>query len=165
MRGFELALLVMDQEAVSVPEMEGVKVTEAVQLDDAARLEPQFEEALKSAALVPEIAPELRVTELEVLLDTLMECAVLDDPIVMLPNDKLVGVTETLPLEPPAPSPVRETCCGLDGSLSVKVRFAVRVPEAMGRKTTEMVQLVAAAKVELQAFLEMAKSPGSVPVS
>lgn len=165
MSGFALALLVMDQEAVSVPEMVGLKVTEAVQLEDAARLEPQFEDALKSAALAPEIAPEVRVTELEVLLDTLMDCAVLDDPIVTLPKDKLVGEAETLPVVPPAPSPLRETCWGLEGSLSVKVRLAVRVPETVGRKTTEIVQLVAAAKVEPQAFLEMAKSPGSAPVS
>lgn len=119
MSGFALALLVMDQEAVSVPERVGVKITEAVQLEDAARVEPQFEDALKSDALAPDIAPELRVTALEVELDTVAVCGVLDDPIVTLPKDKLVGDAETLPVDPPMPSPLSATCCGLEGSLSV----------------------------------------------
>lgn len=72
-RGVEELLLVMDQLAVRDPEAFGAKTMLEVQLAEAARLDPQVVEATeKSPAFVPEIPALLRVTELEVLLLTVM---------------------------------------------------------------------------------------------
>jgi len=68
----------------------------------------------------------------------------------VLLKDKLVGDTVTLPDDPPVPSPVTATCCGLLPALSVKLRVAVRVPEAVGLKRIVTVQLAEAARVEAQ---------------
>lgn len=67
--GVELAELVMLQDAVSVPEVVGLKSTDAVQLVDAAREEPQVAGVVtpKSLAPVPVIPGALSVTELLVL--------------------------------------------------------------------------------------------------
>lgn len=79
--GVEELLLVMDQVAVREPEAPGAKTMFAVQLAEATRLEPQVVEATeKSPALVPEMPALLRVTELEVLLLTVMACELLVDP-------------------------------------------------------------------------------------
>ena len=156
----------MVQVAVSAACWLGVKVTLAVQLEDAARLEPQVVvEIEKSPALVPESTGALRATEFAVVLVTVMDAGLLVEPRVTLPKDKLPGAAVTLPVGPPVPRPERATCWGLDGSLSVKVRFAVRIPEIVGTKITVVVQLEEAAKVEPQLFLLILKSPGLAPVS
>ena len=62
-------LLEMVQEAARAPAAVGVKTTFAVQLAEAARLDPQVvEETAKSPAFVPEIPAPLSVTVAEVLL-------------------------------------------------------------------------------------------------
>lgn len=68
----------------------------------------------------------------------------------MLLKDKLPGDTVTLPDDPPVATPETATCCGLLPALSVKLRAAVRVPEAVGLKRMVTVQLADAAKVEPQ---------------
>lgn len=148
--GVEELLLVMVQVAARLPVVVGLKRMFVVQLAEAARLDPQFVlEMAKSPGLVPEIPAPLSVTEAEVLLVTVMACAVLEDPWLTLPKDKLEGAAATIP-EPPLPSPERATCCGLLPALSVKARAAVRVPEAVGLKRTVTVQLAEAARVEPQ---------------
>lgn len=71
--GVALLLLVMDQDADSEPMIDGVNVTDAVQVADAASDEPQVvDDCAKSAALEPEIAGAVRETALEVVLDRVM---------------------------------------------------------------------------------------------
>lgn len=65
-----LLLLVMDQDADSEPMMDGVNVTDAVQVADAASDEPHVvDDCAKSVALDPEIEGVVRETALEVVLD------------------------------------------------------------------------------------------------
>src|ERR671930_910466 len=47
----------------------------------------------------------------------------------------------------PVPVPVSGTVCGLPGALSVRVNAADRVPESVGEKVIETLQLVPAASV------------------
>ena len=54
---------------------------------------------------------------------------------------------------PPVPVPDTEICCGLLGSLSLKVRVAVRTPEVVGLKRMVTVQLDEPASVDPQVFL------------
>lgn len=143
--------MVRVQAAARAPAAVGSKRTLAVQLADAARVDPQLvEEMAKSPELAPEMTEALMVTELEVLLVTVMICDALLEPRLTLPKFRLVGDAATVPEEPPAPSPERETCCGLLEALSIKARFAVRVPEAVGLKRMVTVQLAEAASVEPQ---------------
>jgi hypothetical protein len=58
--------------------------------------------------------------------------------------------------------PVSEVVCGLPGALSATERLACRDPEAVGVKTTLIVQLVATTR-ELPQLLVCEKSPGFVP--
>jgi hypothetical protein len=61
------------------------------------------------------------------------------------------------------PAPERVTFCGLPLPESAKLSVAVRVPDTDGLNTTLTVQLAAAARLEPQVLLEMAKSPGFEP--
>lgn len=71
-----------------------------------------------------------------------------------LPNEILVGLVLTVPEpEPPVPVPETATCCGLLGSLSVKVSVAVRVPAMVGLKRIVTVQLEDAARLEPQVLV------------
>lgn len=141
-------LLVMVQVAVRLPVVVGLNRILVVQLAEAARLDPQFVlEMAKSPALAPEIPAPLSVTEADVLLVTVMDCAELEDPWLTLPKDKLAGAALTTP-DPPLPSPERATSCGLLPALSAKVRFAVRVPAVVGLNKTVTVQFADAASVE-----------------
>ena len=148
--GVEELLLVMAQVAVRLPAVVGLKRMFVVQLAEAARLDPQFVlEMAKSPGLAPEIPAPLSVTEADVLLVMVIDCAELEDPWLTLPKDKLAGAAVTTP-DPPLPSPERATCCGLLPAVSVKERFAVRVPEVVGLNRTVTVQLAETAKVEPQ---------------
>jgi hypothetical protein len=84
-------------------------------------LEPQVVEVMaKSEGLAPEIEPELRLTELEVPLVTVIVWDALLDPALTLPKERLLGEAVTVPeVLPPLPIPASETCCGLFPSLSV----------------------------------------------
>lgn len=109
--GVEELLLVMVQFAESAPDAVGLKVMLAVQLADAARVDPQLvAETTKSEASVPEMPALLSVTELEVLLVIVMVCALLAEPVATVPKLRLPGDAVTLPEDPLAPVPVRETC-------------------------------------------------------
>ena len=80
----------------------------AVQLADAARLDPQLVEVTaKSAGFAPEIDPEPRVTEFAVLFETVMVCEALVEPALTLPKDRLLGIAVTLVV--PVPVPERAT--------------------------------------------------------
>src|SRR5690348_10418709 len=83
-------------------------------------------------------------------------CGLPDCPTVMAGQVRVAGETEALavppPVEPPSPRPVSATCWGLFPASSLKLRVAVRVPEAVGLKRTVTVQLADAARVEPQVF-------------
>lgn len=64
---------------------------------------------------------------------------------------------------PVVPVPVREIDCGLPVTLSAIETVAVRVPEAVGLKTTLMLQLPEGATETPQVFV-WEKSPGFAPV-
>ena len=110
------------------------------------------------------------VTEMAALL-VLVNVADLGPP--ALPTDTApqlieVGETEIEPLpedEPPVPSPETAICCGLPLALSVKLRVAVRVPDAVGLKMMFAVQLAEAARLAPHVLLKTAKSPAFVPVN
>jgi hypothetical protein len=142
-------LLVMVHAAERAPAVVGLKKILAVQLADAARLDPQVvDETAKSPAFAPEMDEALSVTELVVLLATVMLCDPLEEPTAMLPKERLEGDAVTLPEEPPEPSPDKATCCGPLVALSENVRFAVRVPDVVGLNKTVTVQLADAASIE-----------------
>lgn len=149
--GVEELLLVMDHVAERVPEAVGEKTRFAVQLAEAASVEPQVvEEIAKSPVLIPETPAALSVTELDVLFVTVMAWALLVPPTRMLPKDKLDGEAVTLPEA--TPTPERATSCGLPAALSVKAREAVRVPAAVGLKRIVTTQLADGARLAVQVF-------------
>ena len=122
-----LALSVKISVADRAPVAPGVKVTEAVQLPDAARLFPQvWVEMAKSPAFVPEIAMLLiEIDDVRPLVNV-DDIAALVDPTVTLPNAIDVGLTETVPLVK-VPSPVSGTVCGLPLAESCATNRTVRI--------------------------------------
>lgn len=65
-------------------------------------------------------------------------------PIVWEPNERLVGVRVTAGA---APVPLSPIACGLLDASSVTETAAVRLPDAVGLKTTEIVQVALTASV------------------
>lgn len=152
------------QVAERAPEADGLNTRFIVQLAEAARVDPQVvEEMAKSPEFVPEIAAPLRVTELDVLLVSEIDCAPLVPPTLMPPKVKLDGVAVTVP-EEETPRPDSATSCGLPPALSVKAKAAVRFPPAVGLKRTVTAQLAEAAMVVPQVSWYMEKSEAFVPV-
>jgi hypothetical protein len=76
----------------------------------------------------------------------------------------LVGLAVALPPVDDTPVPVNATICGLFDEESVKVSVALRVPEAVGLKTTLAEQLLEAARLVPHVFAEMLNSPALLPV-
>ena len=87
---------------------------------------------------------------------TVIVCAALDEPTTMPP--KFSAVAERLSPGTVA-VPVSETACGLPVALSVRVSTPVRVPETVGVKVTEMVQVAFAAMLAVQPEFVCPKSP------
>ena len=162
--GLLLALSVKVRVALLAPEAPGLKVTETVQFDEAARLLPQvLLEIEKSPAFVPEIAMLLIVIDEVCPLDKVADFAALVEPVVTLPNPIDVGLAETVPLVE-VPRPVSATVCGLPLPESLKFKVALREPAAVGPKVIFTVQLEDAASDAPQVLLNILKSPGFVPV-
>jgi hypothetical protein len=161
--GLLVAASVRLRVAARVPVAVGVKTMLIEQFADAARLAPQVvPETEKSAGLAP--ATEMLVMETAVAkpLESVTDWAVLPEPVVVPAKVRLDGPADTLPAAA-APSPLSATACGLLVSESVKLRVALRVPGAVGPKTTLAVQLAAAASVVPQVLLKTEKSPGLAP--
>ncbi|HEV2463216.1 MAG TPA: hypothetical protein VGT04_05390 [Acidobacteriaceae bacterium] len=153
-------LLVMDQEADRAPDAEGLKVMLAEQLAEAASVDPQVVDATKSEGLVPETAGALSVTELEVVLETVMVCGLLEELTVTLPKLRLAGEAAMVPVL--VPVPVRVTVSGVGLLLLVMDQEADRAPEAEGLKVMLAEQLAEAASVAPQ-VVDARKSEGLVP--
>jgi len=161
--GLPLPLSVKLSNALRVPAAVGLNVTEAEQLDDAARLAPHVLLAIaKSPAFVPEIPTLLIVIADDVPFVNVADCAALVAPTVVLANVRPVGLADTLP-DPPVPSPVSATLCGLLVAESLNTRVAARFPMVVGAKTIVAVQLADAASEDPHVLLLIRKSPGFVP--
>ena len=109
----------------------------------------------------------VKLTEVAATLVTVMVCSALDVLTVCEPKLRLVG--EKLMT---VPTPVRATVCGLLGASSITVRVPVEVLDFVGVKTTLIVQLALAPRLEPQLFVWL-KGPvvamllmliGTVPV-
>lgn len=77
-----------------------------------------------------------------------MVCGALEVFTVCVPKFKLVGEKETT-----VPTPVRATVCGLFGASSTTLSLPVCVPALVGVKTTLIVQLALAPRLEGQLFV------------
>jgi len=76
-------------------------------------------------------------------------------PAVTLPNESEEEAACRVAADP---VPLRDTSCGLEAALSVRVIAPLRVPVAVGVKVTEMVQEALTARLEPQRLV-WAKSP------
>jgi hypothetical protein len=149
--GLLLALSLKFSVADSDAEVEGLKVTVAVQLAPPDTIEPQVFVSEKSALLVPVTVTLIMVKVMVPLLMRVTVCGALVVPTLTLPKERLAGDTEGPELE--APVPVRLTVCGLLLALSVTVTEAVLVPDAAGAKVTLIVQLAPADTLEPQVLV------------
>ncbi len=82
-------------EAASVPTVEGLKVTETVQLAPEAMVVPQLLEDRKSDAFAPLITMLVKVKYDVPLFKSVIVKALLVVPVVWLANARLVGVSVT----------------------------------------------------------------------
>jgi hypothetical protein len=146
--------------AVRVPVVDGVNVTEMVQVAEGARLAPHvFAEIAKSPALAPDIVMLFRLIGSDgplvsvTVRGALVVCGAVGG------NTRLDGRTLALAT---AAAPVKATVRGMPAE-SVIVRVAVRVPVAVGVKVTAMLQLDEGARVAPQVLLAIAKSPALAP--
>lgn len=132
----------------------GVKTTLIVHVDLAARLDEQVvAETLNSPVvetLIPVSATACRLVSVKVF-------ATLDFPTAVFANVAATGVS----LSCTPPTPESDTVCGLLPALSVTVKVPVRVPSAVGVKTTSILQFCFAASVAPQGLVLVpcAKSP------
>lgn len=156
------ALSVKFNVAVRVPDVVGLKMILAVQLAEAASVEPQVVlKTAKSPALVP-VKPMLSMVM--ALLPELVSVATFCPP--ALPTAtvfQLIEVGDTVAVPPEAAAvPERATVTGVEPAVMLQV--AVSMPEVVGLKSTEAVQLADAAREEPQVVDVTAKSAASVPV-
>jgi hypothetical protein len=95
---------------------------------------------VKSVALVPAIViPEI-INEVVARFVSVTVFAALVTPMATAPKFKLVGDSFAV-----VPIPLSGTFCGLPAALSVTLKAAVRVPEAVGLNLMLIVQLAPAA--------------------
>ena len=118
----------------------------------------------KSLAFVPVNEPLTNVTVTVPLFLTVKVCAALCVPTVCAAKVKLVGEKVSCGVVVFAPVPVRPIDCGEFEALSAMLIEAVRLPVAVGRKVTLIVQLAAAA-TELPQVLVCVNSARLVPVT
>ena len=159
--GLLLALSVKPSVADRAPDAPGLNVIDTVQLAELPRLLPQVVLFEKSPAFVPVIVMLLIVIDDPSPFVNVATFAALVDPTVTLPNAIEVGLAETVPLAE-TPVPVNAT---VPAPEPLKFIVAVRVPVAVGAKTTFTVQLDDAASDEPQVLLKTLKSPGFAPVN
>src|SRR6266568_3815869 len=143
-------LLLAVSETVNVaardPDTVGLKTMLIVQPVDAARLLPHVLLAIvKSPGFVPVKEMLLIVIAELVLLASVAVCDALVEPTLTDPNEKDVGLMETVLLRTPVPESA--TVCGLLVAESLKFSVAVRVPVVVGAKVMFAVQLPDAARL------------------
>jgi len=158
------ALSVTVRVALKVAAEVGVKVTEMVQVEDTASVEPQVVVWAKSEGLAP-------VSEIPVMLSTALPvfesvrvCAAEVVPAVVLGKVSVPPDKEATGAGAGVPVPVSAAVCGEPVELSATVRVALKVVAEAGVKVTEIAQVEDAARDEPQ-VLVWAKSEGLDPVS
>jgi hypothetical protein len=140
---------------VRVPLVLGLNTTLAVQLVDAARLEPQVvEEMVKSLASVPPMERPERVTVVVPSFSRVAVMAALLEPTSVELKVKRVGDAVTFPDVEAVAVPASATVCGLLLAPSLKLKVAVRLPVVTGAKYTFTVQLEEAATLVPQVLDE-----------
>jgi hypothetical protein len=151
-----VVLSAMDKVPVRVPTTAGVKTTFAVQVAPAAT-DVQLLVWLKSPLIVIPVIVSVAVPVFEMV--TICGAELL--PTLRLAKVRVAGARLTTGAVA-APVPVKPTFCGLPVALSATDKVPVRVPAAVGVKTTFAVQVApAATDVQLLVWL---KSPPFVPV-
>jgi hypothetical protein len=163
--GLPAALSAIEIEPVLLPAAVGLKTTVIVHVALCATDVPQVLVWLKSPEFVPVMPIEVILSEALPVLDKVMAWLALAVPTVCEANIRLVGVKLTLgALEVvPVAIPVSEAVCGLPIALSVIETEALRLPVAIGLKTTVTVQ-VALCATDVPQVLVSLKSPEFVPV-
>ncbi len=147
--------------AFRVPLATGWNTTVTVQVEAAARLEPQVLPVMaKSAEPDPVIRMLLMLTGVAPVLPSVTVWPELALPKAVSGKERLAGATVTADA-PPVPD--NATVCGLLLAALVSVSVAVRLPEAAGVKVTFTVQVERAARLEPQVLLARAKSPAFAP--
>jgi hypothetical protein len=141
-----LALSFTFSVAVRVPVAVGLKVTEIVHWDFAARLPSQVSVSAKSPPLAPVNVMLLIVNAVERLLVSVTFLAALVVPAFCAANVKEVGETVVCAM----PLPANEAVCGLFDAASVTVSVPVSAPMTLGVNVTVMVQLPLAGTLPLQ---------------
>jgi hypothetical protein len=137
----------------------------AVHVAEIARVAPQFVLAIaKSAAFAPVTAMLLMVIADPGPLDKVNDCAVALVPTDVEGNERLEGEAVAVGGVTP-PVPESATACGLPEAESVKLRLAVRVPEALGLKTSVAVHAPPTESVAPHVFPEITKSDAFVPIT
>ena len=135
------ALSVIVSVPVVVPLAVGVKVTLIVQLPSALKLTPK-QLSVSKKTKEPAVTATLEILSVALpVLAKVTDCEALEVPTSMVPKVRLFAESKTLGLEP---VPVKPTVCWLPDTppeLSAMVSVPVRVPLALGEKTTLMVQL------------------------
>ena len=137
------------------PAAVGAKVIVRLSEPPAAMVTGSVTPATLNAAF-PVLICETVALALPLLLIT--RICVLPAPTATLPNEIADALACKVAEGAAVAVPLSETCCGLDAALSVKVTAPVRVPVAVGAKTTEIVQLAFTARLAPQLF-DWAKSP------
>lgn len=161
--GVALLLLVMFQAAESTPGVVGSNTMLALQLAEAASVDPHVVEATaKLLAVAPVMPGELRVTRPEVPFETEMVWDPLVAPSFTLPKGRLPGDTVTVP-EPAIPVPDRATDSGVALLLLVMFQAAVSTPGVVGSNTMLAVQLADAARVDPHVVEAIAKLAAFAP--
>jgi hypothetical protein len=126
---------------VYVPLAVGVKVALIVQLPSALKSTPE-QLSVSKKTKEPAVTATLEILSVALpVLAKVTDCGALEVPTLMVPKVRLFAESKTLGLEP---VPVKPTVCWLPDTppeLSMMVSVPVRVPLALGEKTTLMVQL------------------------
>jgi hypothetical protein len=149
--------------AVNVATESGVKVTEMVQVAEAARVAPQVVDSAKSAGFAPAIEMPLMFSVALPGFDSVIVWAAEVTFTVVLGNVSTLGVSTACGVGAAVPVPLRVTVWGEPVTLSATLTEAVKLATDAGVKVTEMVQVAAAASVAPQVVVS-AKSEGFAPV-
>ena len=140
-----MALSVMVSVPVRGPPAVGAKVTEIVQAEPDATLDPQLCVSAKS----PDTEIEAMVSAAVPELVRVIACAALVEPTVSEANVRL-ELDSVIPGARATPVPFNETVCGDPDALSVIRIVPVRAPAAVGAKVTNIVQFAPAARLDPQ---------------
>jgi hypothetical protein len=157
--GLALSLIVI--EAVELPAVAAVNVTESVQLEPAATLVPQLLVCAKFVALVP---PSVIDVMDSAALPVFVNCTVCAALVTVAGVVKLSdpGVSKMLGAVGAVATPASGSICGDVPALSAITRAAAKLPALEDEKVTDRLQLAPAARLVPQVFV-CAKADGLVP--